>query len=156
MGRVGNPAVNIKVHWNGQMSDLLPLVLGQVGEPGETTFRNVTSEPGFTEAWIEAHLTESMRESWWQDACQEGFDDAKGLAEEMLDTTEVCQEGRSGGWLVVHGITAVGCSPARSTDSAPRSRQAASADCAAATPAVGCPARWRSARRGSRCRRRRR
>jgi hypothetical protein len=106
MGRTRNPAVNIKVG-TFDLASLLPLELGQVKEQGDDEFTTVTTEPGFTVEWIEAHLDEQARESWWQEACTEGVQDARLLAEELLGARQVYTEGRSGGWLTVQDLPEV-------------------------------------------------
>ncbi len=100
----GLPAVNIKVWPPADLSALLPLDLGQVKEVGQEEFITVTTEPGFNAEWIDA-LPESTRQSWWDQACEDGFELAKELARETFGPhVSVWQEGRSGGWLTVEGL----------------------------------------------------
>lgn len=101
-----HPTVNIKVHaLRSDMEALLPLDLGSVQEPGETEFRTVTTPADFNFAWIDKHLSQQDQETWWQFACEDGFEQAKELAKETFGShVEVYTEGRSGGWLVVHNL----------------------------------------------------
>jgi len=103
------PAVNIKIYPPNNWSELLPLELGQVADllPDGTTGepRTFTTEPGFTWAWVEANVSESAQDSWWQATCEDHFQQARDLAEDIFGPkVSVWQEGRSGGWLVVDGL----------------------------------------------------
>lgn len=100
------PTVNIKVHtWRGDLEGLLPLEMGSVKEVGATEFVTVHSDDGFTMDWIDKHLSEEDQSGWWDIACQSGFEDAKDRAHETFGSdVRVYAEGRSGGWLVVHGL----------------------------------------------------
>ncbi len=100
----GVPAVNIRVWPPSDLAPLLPLELGQVKEADEAQPHTITTDPGFTAEWVEA-LPESTRETWWQQACEDGFELAKEIAMETFGPgVSVWQEGRSGGWLTVEGL----------------------------------------------------
>jgi hypothetical protein len=110
-GRNAHPAVNIKLlishnDLTSRMDTLLPLDLGGVSDADGSNFRRMRTDEEFTLAWIEEHLDEDERVSWWQDACQENFEQGKELAERTWPdrTIEVYSEGRSGGWMVVFGL----------------------------------------------------
>ncbi len=86
------PAVNVKVH-KGMTEGL-------------REFRQYEPEasPRFTEEWIRENLNDDQIESWWQDACQLGFEQAEGIGQEIFDNVKIYSEGRSSGWIVVHGL----------------------------------------------------
>ena len=62
---------------------------------------------GFTREWCEAY-SESKPEQFafcWSDACESGLESARRDCEALFGSRVTCElEGRSGGWLVVHGL----------------------------------------------------
>lgn len=106
MGREAHPAVNVKINAiRPDFEALLPLPLGSTKGPEDADFIEHFTDPGFTLEWIEEHVSESEREGWWQQACEDHFEQAAALAKETFgDHVEVYSEGRSGGWLVVYGL----------------------------------------------------
>lgn len=107
MWREPHPAVNIKRHlWeNGEGGDfptsLLASVAKEAGHDADefvTWWRTMADED-------EAEF-DQMLDAYVGFGCESGFEDARSDAEFIFDryTTEVWQEGRSGGWLVVFGL----------------------------------------------------
>lgn len=94
------PAVNVKVHGDYRRVSL-PLDLGRVSDDGGATWQDVTTAPGFSHEWIEAHISEELAYSYWEMACQSGYEQAGEIAAEIWPGADVHSEGRSGGWLVV-------------------------------------------------------
>lgn len=101
-----HPAVNIKIHGvRADMERLLPLDLGSVKDEGDSEFRTITTPEGFTFDWIDKHIPEAEQNGWWDLTCSDNFEQAKELAKETFgEHVEVYTQGRSGGWLVVHGL----------------------------------------------------
>lgn len=93
----GHPAVNVKIRSIRRDTErLLPLSLG-----GD----DHTTPPEFTLEWIDQNMKEGPQNEWWMIACEQGFELAEEVAKELFGANvEVYQEGRSGGWLVVHGL----------------------------------------------------
>jgi hypothetical protein len=111
MGRDPHPAVNIKLlmsynDLNVRMDALLPLDLGGVANADGSNFREIRTDERFTLEWIDEHLTDEEKSNWWEAACSDNFAQGVQLAEETWPhrKIEVYTEGRSGGWLVVHGL----------------------------------------------------
>ena len=93
----GHPAVNIKIRSiRRDMERLLPL-----SEGGD----DHTTPPEFTLKWIDQNMEEGHQSESWTIACEQGFEHAEEIAKELFGANvKVYQEGRSGGWLVVHGL----------------------------------------------------
>lgn len=91
-----HPAINIKLY--------------KGFEDGLRAFKqaNPDTAPRFTEEWMRANLSEDDLQLWWENACQQGFERAEELAHEIFGAqVNVYSEGRSGGWLTVHGLKEV-------------------------------------------------
>lgn len=82
------PAVNVKVyHFD------VGAVLARYG---------ASEFPGLTEAWIDAELTETQRDEWFNDACALAWEHLQTDAEEIFGPlAKVYSEGRSSGWATV-------------------------------------------------------
>ncbi len=102
--RDGGLAINIKVRaLRAEMMAQLPLGMGRVTDDAGT--RDVTTDPEYTESWIDAHITESSQSEWWEIAASEGFEMARERATETFGAgVTIYQAGRSGGWMTVHGL----------------------------------------------------
>lgn len=110
-GSHGNPAVNIKCHlWeNGDLrgasfpTSLLREVADEHGHDADafvSWWRTMVEEE-------EDRFYEMIwRAGGW--ACESGFEYARELASEVFDRkVDVWQEGRSGGWMAVHGLPSI-------------------------------------------------
>lgn len=96
--RPSNPAVNVKVY------DTL--------EDGFRKFAEWEDvDDGFTVEWIRANISDAALDDWFYDVCRDEFDyleswttgnDGDPLFPGHSVTLE--QEGRSGGWVAVHGL----------------------------------------------------
>ncbi len=102
--RDGFPAVNVKVYGNVDKVKL-PLDMGGSAPADDpTNFTWHTSDPAFTHDWIDAHVND-VDEIWWDVACSDGWESLDMEAERIFGRgVKVYQEGRSGGWAVVHGL----------------------------------------------------
>jgi hypothetical protein len=93
------PAVNVKVRawpfWAGVDFD------GIAGEEGA---------PGFSEAWIEAHLSPEHVDGVFWRTCENEWEQLAQDAAEVFGDYRVTveQDGRSGGWAVVRGLPDLG------------------------------------------------
>lgn len=100
------PSVNVKVYPDAaQLAALLPLDLGGYSDDGGETYTAVTSDPGFTPEWID-NLPDDVRQTWWDLACEDGWEEARELAREsfVYRGVTVYSAGRSGGHLIVDGL----------------------------------------------------
>jgi hypothetical protein len=98
------PAVNVKIYADWRRVPL-PLDFGRVSDDQGKTWTEVRSDPGFTVDWIEAHVSEGAFETFYQLACENGWEYLQTIAEEIYGSgVTVYSEGRSGGWAVVDGI----------------------------------------------------
>jgi hypothetical protein len=104
MGRTAHPAFNIKV--KGSPQDVaLPIELGQVADQAGGPMESILTDPEFTLDWIDAHLSDGLKNRFWEDICQDHYEFAKEQASEVFSVpVTIYQEGRSGGWMIVQGL----------------------------------------------------
>lgn len=103
------PTINIK-HWPELRNVKFPIALGMSaprladGTVGE--FTTSYTDAGFTREWIEDKEEEDDRafEGLWQMVCEDGFEQLTEEAKEIFGNVDVYQDGRSGGWAVIHGL----------------------------------------------------
>jgi hypothetical protein len=100
----GKPAVNVKVDLYLRRVPL-PLDLGSYSDDGGKTFTAVRTDPAFDHDWIEEHITDEQGDSFFQFACEDGWEQLQSAAEEVWGTgVKVYSEGRSGGWAIVDNL----------------------------------------------------
>lgn len=91
MYRAAQPAINIKVR----------------DDPRKLTpYLAIGCDYRFTWDWIDEHVSDDDQSEWWWDACNNLAGQLVEDAQENLFPGEkFYTEGRSGGWLVMHGYT---------------------------------------------------
>lgn len=98
------PAVNVKIYADWRRVSL-PLDMGRYSDDQGKTWKNNGTDAGFTVEWIEENVSEGAFETYFQLACENGWEALQDIAEEIYGKdAKVYSEGRSGGWAVVHGI----------------------------------------------------
>lgn len=93
------PAVNVKIKWlSGVEWERL----------ADKVRADHNADARFSKAWIDQHMTDSQRNTWWDAACS----DAWGQLEEDVNaenvfgrTVKIYSEGRSAGWAYVDKLT---------------------------------------------------
>lgn len=104
--RPSHPAVNVKIY-KSTRSIKLPMELGRSRKLDEKTYTVHYTHPEFTHDWLDEN---EERLQWtFGDACEQGFEYIREFATECFPASrfgkiEVYSEGRSGGWVVVHGL----------------------------------------------------
>ena len=93
--RVG-PAVNVKIH-DRPTKQLCEQVSAMEGP----------DDPRFTLEWIDQHLSDDQRNTYWEFACSDAWERLQEAvnAENIFGRqVEIFSEGRSGGWAMVKGF----------------------------------------------------
>lgn len=99
------PAVNVKVRGFWENEIRLPIVLSRVKEKGETKFKDVWTDPGFTVEWIRENLSDDDFNSFFWQTCGDGWEYLNIAAREIWGNhVKVYSEGKHDGWAVVEGI----------------------------------------------------
>lgn len=103
----GKPAVNVKVDTYLRHVKL-PICLGGVSTRIGSQITWQYTEPEFTAEWVEENLDYEAIQFYFDNACEEGWQQLQDLADAIwLETwyaPKVWSEGRSGGWAVVDGL----------------------------------------------------
>lgn len=105
--RGGYPALDVKYRGRMERDCPLPMSLGGCDSGDGRGMVESMTPPGFTWDWIRAQ-DDDRQHAWWEWACESGWEDAQSSAEDIFGKrAKVYSDGRSGGWLVVHGLPPV-------------------------------------------------
>jgi hypothetical protein len=105
MGRGRKPAVNVKVY--GSTWDVkLPMHLGSSYPAGHPELIEESwTHPLFTHEWIDENVSSETLDSFFWQACRDGFEWIESNAQDIFDSdVKVYSEGGSGGWAVPDGL----------------------------------------------------
>lgn len=98
------PAVNVKIHFVRSRDMTSTLATFHKNE-----LCDHSPSPQFTEAWIDANISEDTQSGWWDIATQDAWEQLQNDvdAENVFGRkVVVASEGRSGGWAYIVDITA--------------------------------------------------
>ena len=79
---------------------------------GGVTWQDSKTDPRFTVEWVEENTSDVEMGEWFEVACTVGWEQVEELALEIFGRygvrrRDVRQDGRSGGWCVVEGLSDV-------------------------------------------------